>query len=180
MLGELPNKPLLPPLAAERQGVRRLIERSPMELHVRDVHEAEEALESLNRFHDGFVKRLVLESGDSFDADGSQHCTGKLSVVILFAHYNFAEGRRPSTQAVEATFSGVKDVELSLGGRDVEWNVYDFSVRAETRTSDSGGPEPCLAAHLVTPCLSPAGEWSTRHCRLFTFKAALFREVHVA
>ena len=151
-----------------------------MELHVRDVREAEEALESLNRFHDAFVKRLLLESGDSFDADGSQRCTGELSVVIHFAHCNFAEERNPPTQAVEATFFGVKDVELSLGGRNVEWNVYDFSVQAETRTSDAGGPESCLAAHLVTPSLSPAGEWTTRHCRLFTFKEAIFRDVDVA
>ncbi|MCK6460158.1 MAG: hypothetical protein L6Q95_09725 [Planctomycetes bacterium] len=151
-----------------------------MELHVRDVQQAEEALESLNRLHDGFIKRLLLESGDSFDVAGSQHCTGDLSVVILFAHYNFAGERRPSTQAVEATFVGVKDLELSLGGRNVEWNVYDFSVREETRTSDLGEREPCLAAYLVAPRLSPAGEWSTRQCRLFTFREAVFRDVHVA
>ncbi len=151
-----------------------------MELHIRDAQEAEEALQSLNRLHDAFIKRLLLESGDSFDAEGSQRCTGELSVVILFAHYNFAGERRPSTQAVEATFFGVKDVNLSLGGRDVEWNVQDFSVRAESRTSDSRAPEPCLAAHLVVPRLSPADEWSTRQCRLFTFKEAVFRDVHVA
>ena len=151
-----------------------------MEIHVRDVHEAEEALGSLNRLHDGFIKRLLLESGDSFDAEGSQRCTGELSVVVLFAHYNFAGERRRFTQAVEATFFGVKDVDLSLGGRDVEWNVHDFCVRAETRTSDSGGPEPCLAAHLVMPRLSPTGEWSTRQCRLFTFKEAVFRDVPLA
>jgi hypothetical protein len=151
-----------------------------MELHVRDVQEAEKALESLNRLHDGFIKRLVLESGDSFDAQGAQDCTGDLSVVILFAHYNFAGERRPSTQAVEAAFAGVKDLELSLGGRDAEWNVHDFSVREEMRTSDLGGREPCLAAYLTAPRLSPAGEWSTRQCRLFTFKKAVFRDVHVA
>lgn len=149
-----------------------------MKLHVRDAGEAENALESLNRLHDGFIKRLRLESGDSFDAEGSQRCTGDLSVVILFAHYNFAGERRPSTQAVEAAFAGVKDVELSLGGRDVEWSVHDFFVREEIRTSDLGERESCLAAYLVVPCLSPAGEWSTRQCRLFTFREAVFRDVH--
>lgn len=150
-----------------------------MVLHVRDVQEAERALESINRLHDGFIKRLVLESGDSFDAQGSQHCTGDLSVVIVFAHYNFAGKHRATTQAVEATFTGVKDLELSLGGRDAEWNVHDFSVKEEIRTSDLGEREACLAAYLEAPRLSPAGEWSTRQCRLFTFKTAVFRDVHV-
>lgn len=151
-----------------------------MELHVRDVQQAEEALESLNRLLDGFIKHLLLESDDSFDAEGSQHCTGTLRVVILFAHYNFAGERRPSTQAVEAAFAGVKDLDLCLGGRDVEWNVYDLSVREEIRTSDLGERERCLAAYLEAPRLSPAGEWSTKQCRLFTFKEAIFRDVHVA
>lgn len=151
-----------------------------MELHVRDVQQAEEALESLNRLHDAFIKRLLLESGDRFDAQGSQHCTGDLSVVILFAHYNFAGERRPSTQAVQATFTGVKDLALSLGGRDVEWNVHDFSVREEMRATDRGESEHCLAAYLAAPRLSSAGEWSTHECRLFTFKEAVFRDVHVA
>lgn len=151
-----------------------------MKRQVRDVREAEEALESLNRFHDGFIKRLRLESGDSFDEEGSQHHTGDLSVVILFAHYNFAGERRASTQGVEAAFDGVKDLNLCLGGRDVEWSLHDFFVREEIRTSDFGEREACLAAYLVTPCLSPVGEWSTRQCRLFSFREAVFRDIRVA
>jgi len=150
------------------------------ERHVRSVREAEEVLASLNHFHDAFIKRLLLESGDSFDAAGSQLCTGELSVAILFAHYNFAAERRPPTQAVEATFAGVKDLDLSLGGRDAEWNVLDLSVRAESRTSDVGESEPCLAAYLTAPRLTPAGEWSSQQSRLFTFKEAAFRDVVIA
>ena len=46
---------------------------------VSSVEEAAKVLEYYNGFHDGFMKRIVIDSRDEIHADLSQSCTGVTS-----------------------------------------------------------------------------------------------------
>ena len=152
-----------------------------MEIRIATVEEAERALDYLNRFHDGFMQRLVLVSHDAFDVEGAQSCSSRWDVAIDFAHSNYATAAgplQPSTRIIEARFTDVQDVRLDLGADFVGGTILNAHVLAQTRRSPARpAPEPCLALRLLRSRYHEAERrWEPVETELFTFATAVWRE----
>jgi hypothetical protein len=138
-------------------------------------------LDYFNGFHDGFMKRIVLESQDRINEDLSQSCSGMFNVEIDFAHYNYARGGEPfhpHSQIVRAQFRNVQDIVAEftagfLGNTIIGLSIISLSRRraSETRT------EPCLALRLARHFyLEDERRYELRESQLFTFAEATFVE----
>ena len=81
------------------------------------------ALDYFNGFHDGFMKRIVIESQDRIDEDLGQTYTGLFDVEIDFAHYNYPDGAapfHPYNQIVRAAF----------GTYRTSWRIFRWRIWA--------------------------------------------------
>jgi hypothetical protein len=145
------------------------------------IAEARAAVEYFNAFHDGFIRQLQVLSHDRFTARGEHHCSGRLDLVVRFAHYNydFEHGLRAHTQEVEAEFHGVRDLSAQFSGRETEWSVKWLEITAATRakTYPPSEQEPCLRAVLVQPRLRDWKEWLEHEDLAFTFTGGSIREL---
>jgi hypothetical protein len=66
---------------------------------LKTAEEAAAILEYFNGFHDGFIKRLTLNSFDYFESRGVQACSGRLDLELVIAHYNYRNGNLPRTRS---------------------------------------------------------------------------------
>lgn len=143
--------------------------------------EAEAAVEHFNAFHDGFLRRLSIVSFDRFEDRDTQHTSGRLDLVIRFAHWNYdlAHGARPHGQEVEGRFHRVRDLEIRFGGRETDWSVKRLVVSEalRPRTHPSEPPEPCLRTMLIQPRLRDWREWVESEDLVFTFTGGSIREL---
>ena len=80
---------------------------------VSSVEEAARALEYYNGFHDGFMKRIVIDSRDEIHADLGQSCTGVFDVEIDFAHYNYRKGAEPFLRTTRSFVPGSETSRIS-------------------------------------------------------------------
>lgn len=150
---------------------------------IRQVTTIQEALESLdyfNGFHDGFIKRLTVSSGDEFVSRGEQRCAGELRLEILFAHYNYQRDTRPHDQMIEARFEGVKDLSISFSGVSYEWAINNLTIEESRRTREDGKEESCLRAVLSQSRLKGGREWALHEDLSFTFRSCAFLEIEAA
>lgn len=140
------------------------------------LNEALALLDYFNGFHDGFIKRLSVLSRDGFETRGEQRCAGELGLEIVFAHYNYEDGKRPHNQLVEACFEGAKRLAVEFSGNSYEWAVDTLTVTEAERRREGGGVEACLRAVLTQRRLNESREW-VRHADVtFTFRECSFRE----
>ena len=142
---------------------------------------AAKALDYFNGFHDGFMKRIVLESRDRISEDLSQSCTGMFDVEIDFAHYNYSEGAEPfhpHNQIVRAEFRNVQDIltdfrEGFLGNTIINLSI----VSANRRRAGQCSTEGCLGLRLARHYyLEDQRRYELRESQLFTFTEATFVE----
>ena len=89
--------------------------------------EAKTASDHFSGFHDGFIKQLVLDSGDIFEARGVHQLTGWLDLKLTIAHYNYQQDTRPFDQLIQANFYQVKNLVLNFSGRPVLLEGYGTS-----------------------------------------------------
>jgi hypothetical protein len=133
---------------------------------------AASALDYFNGFHDGFMKRIVVESRDRIDEDQSQSCTGLFDVHIDFAHYNYADGAEPfhpHNQIVRAEFRDVQDILFDFQSGYLGNTIIGFSIVAASR----GRLELRLSRHCY---LEGERRHELREMRLITFREAVFAE----
>jgi hypothetical protein len=143
--------------------------------------EAAKILDYFNGFHDGFIKRIVIESKDRINEDLSQTCTGVFEVEIDLAHYNYAAGHdpfHPYNQIVRAKFRNVQDIFCDFRQEFLGNTILSLSIVAVDRVK--GGEtntEGCLSLRLARHFyLANERRYELRECQLFTFRDAVFVE----
>ena len=144
---------------------------------VRNLQEAQNALEYFNYFHDAFIKKLSITSADRFEKRGVQATSGVFQVEILFSHYNFQLGEPPPEQIVRATFQWVKDFQVSIRGVSYEWSVNRVEFSETDRTLEDNRVESCLALILWQPRLNNQREWEHEEVVRFTFGSGEVTEI---
>jgi hypothetical protein len=150
-------------------------------LEFSSIEEAAAVLDHFNGFHDGFIRRLVVESKDKVNEDLSQTCSGVFAVEMDLAHYNYPVGVdpfHPYNQIVRATFRNVQDVFCDFREGFLGNTILGLSVVREERSK--GGEttvECCLGLRLARHYyLKEERRYEVRECRLFTFTDAVMIE----
>jgi hypothetical protein len=143
--------------------------------------EASGMLDYFNGFHDGFIKRMVIESKDRITEDLSQTCTGVFELEIDLAHYNYAAGAdpfHPYNQIVRARFRNVQDIVCDFRQGFLGNTILGLSVVPVNRPK--GGEtntESCLCLRLARHFyLADERHYELRESELFTFTDAVFVE----
>jgi hypothetical protein len=139
---------------------------------VSSEEDAARALDYFNGFHDGFMKRIVVESRDRIEEDLSQSCTGLFDVHIDFAHYNYAGGAEPfhpHNQIVRAQFRDVQDILFDFQSGFLGNTIIGFSIVAASRDR----LELRLSRHYY---LEEQRRHELMEMRLLTFSEAVFEE----
>lgn len=143
---------------------------------------ASDLIERFNAFHDGFIKRLSLESRDRFSKVGPElhaighEVTGAFDAVVEFAHYNYGETLEPPQRVVRGRFEGVRDFRLDLRGWGAsDWPIQYVAIEPARRDAGEGGDEPCFRLSVTWSHLN-GNEWTHRTAELFTFRRARFDE----
>ena len=139
------------------------------------------ALDYFNGFHDGFMKRIVIESQDRMEEDRGQTCTGLFDVEIDFAHYNYADGAapfHPYNQIVRADFRNVQDILADFHVGYTGNTVISLSIaNASRRRAGEVVPEACLAVRLGRHYyVENERRYEFRESQLFTLTDAVFEE----
>ncbi|MBZ5590707.1 MAG: hypothetical protein LAP39_00610 [Acidobacteriia bacterium] len=145
------------------------------------VAEANKILDYFNGFHDGFIRRMVIESRDRINEDLSQTCTGVFEVEIDLAHYNYpagAEGFHPYSQIVRARFRNVQDILCDFREGFLGNTILSLSVVSANRLrGGETATEPCLCLRLARHFyLAEERRYELRETQLFTFTDAVFVE----
>lgn len=99
-----------------------------MRFLIADALQAHEAIEYFNAFHDGFISEINLRSHDVMEPDKSHLNTGLFDVEMVFAHYNYDEGRPPYNQRVHARFHDVVDISLDFRGITFDWAINTVAL----------------------------------------------------
>jgi hypothetical protein len=142
---------------------------------------AARTLDYFNGFHDGFMKRIVLESQDRINEDLSQTCTGMFDVEIDFAHYNYAKGAEPfhpHNQMVSAEFRNVQDILAEFRDGFLGNTIISLSITSvNRRRAGQLATEHCLGLSLARHYyLEDQRRYELRESQLFTFTDATFFE----
>ena len=139
-----------------------------MRIVVANAEQARAAVERFHAFHDGFVRRLTLDSHDVFEDRHTHTTTGLLDLTVLFARSNHDEGRPPSGQETEARFREVRDLRVRFTGEATDGPIQELRL-------DAGGAR--LRARMAQSRLVAGARWERAETRSFTFAAAEIREV---
>lgn len=139
-------------------------------------------VDHFNGFHDGFIHKLILRSGDTFQQEGTEvtdivhKLSGHFDVRLDIAHYNYGQGTQPHNRIVRCFFKHVQDFCLDLRARkSYEWPIKNVEMIAETRTSEAGEAESCFLLSIVWSKLV-AQSWEVSTSKLLTFQEAEFEE----
>jgi hypothetical protein len=141
---------------------------------LRTPEDAAAILEYFNGFHDGFIKRLTLNSYDYFERRGVQACSGRLDLELVIAHYNYRDGEPPADQLVHARFAHVRQLRADMPGKAAEWTIMNVHFELGVRRSDLA-EEPCFYARLLQNRLDE-GRWVHHQALGFSFQEAEFHE----
>ena len=83
--------------------------------------EAVKILDYFNGFHDGFIKKITLESNDYFSQDDmddimsrSQSVTEDIVLKLDIAHYNYGAGGPPVNRGVCLLFKDFYDLNCQI------------------------------------------------------------------
>ena len=161
--------------------------RQPASFAVSSLAEATRALEYFNGFHDGFMRRIVIDSQDKMHEDFSQDATGIFDVTIDFAHYNYAFKETstpneppfaPYNQIIRAEFRNVQDLFCDFSSAFLGNSIIGLRIHpANRRQGGSTATESCLALHLARHYyLEAHRRFELRESQFFTFSEATFSE----
>jgi hypothetical protein len=148
---------------------------------VNSEESAGKALDYFNGFHDGFIRRIVLESRDRIQEDFSQSCSGVFDLKMDLSHYNYRRGAEPFhafSQIVRAEFRNVQGILLDLGEGFLGNTILSLTITAGSRRrGGESSREPCLSLHLARHYyLEQERRHELREAALFTFTDATFSE----
>ena len=146
-------------------------------IKVTQFDQAKASLDYFNGFHDGFIKRLSLISGDQFEAWGVQSSSERLTLEITIAHYNYQQGTKSPDQLITASFYEVMNLSMAFSGLSYEWSINHVSISEARRTLEDGRVEACLEAVLTQSRLNNERQWELYDSLKFTFSRAEFEEL---
>ena len=143
---------------------------------ISSLSDAMTALDYFNGFHDGFIKQLVLDSQDKFEARGVHQLSGWLDLELTIAHYNYQRDTRPHDQLIQAKFIQVKDLAVKFSGRPLEWPIITFAIGEAARMNEMNQQVKCFQAVLSFSHLQDDQTWVLEDDLKFTFSSAEFIE----
>lgn len=102
---------------------------------------AAEFLDYFNGFHDGFVKRITLESNDYFSQDDmedimsrSQSVTEEIVLKLDIAHYNYGAVEQPVNRGVCLLFKDFYDLNCEIDqSSKTDWGIYEIKINSISR-----------------------------------------------
>lgn len=98
-------------------------------------------LEHFNGFHDGFIKRIILESNDFFSQEDkddimsrSQTVTEEIVLKVDIAHYNYGAGGPPVNRGVILLFKDFYDLNCQVDrSQQTDWGIYEIKINSISR-----------------------------------------------
>ena len=119
---------------------------------LKTAEEAAAILEYFNGFHDGFIKRLTLNSYDYFERWGVQACSGRLDLEVVIAHYNYRDGEPAGgPKLVHARFTHVRNLQADMPGKAAEWTIMNVHFEPWRSYFGSGRRTVLLRAVATEP-----------------------------
>ena len=144
---------------------------------------ASEFLNYFNSFHDGFIKRFSLESGDFFSEgekgdhlSRSQAVTSEFRLRIDIAHYNYGAGEAPFNRGVCLLFDEFQDFTFGFYSTDQQdWIINEIAFNRISRPLDS---DPVYSMKQFEfqwnkPVYDKIQGWTEEKISLFSFSKAL-------
>ena len=148
--------------------------------------DAAQILHYFHDFHDGFIKRISLESLDYFHEktkgdvmSRSMTLTGEFQLKIDIAHYNYGAGEIPFNRGVCLLFDEFYDLDLKqMLGPEKDWMINEISFDRISRPldTDAAYSEQLFQFCWKKPVYSHQEGWSENTLNLFTFSKALIWE----
>ena len=170
------------------EELKPVASQKPKACKVSNVRDAQQMLERLNYFHDGFIRRVELFSRDRFEQNGpaftdrAHVCTGMFEVTLDVAHYNYGPGDQPHNRLIQCRFEDVQSFLLDLRAHQLhDWPItrIDISEVGRPRTGVPGEREKALEVRLLRPRLVDGSRWESQEQTLFSFARAMFEEAMI-
>jgi hypothetical protein len=150
--------------------------------YLKTTEDSAKILDRFNGFHDGFIHKLILRSGDAFQPEGPRgtdivhQLTGRFDARIDIAHYNYGRGSQPHDRIVRCFFKNVQDFCLDLRSKkSFEWAIKNVEMPVSSRVLESGERETCFSLNIVWSKLVNQS-WEVYTHQLLTFQEAEFEE----
>ena len=144
--------------------------------------QAAEVLHYFNGFHDGFIKRIMLESNDCFTQDNEKDIMSRGQIVsnevmlkVDIAHYNYGAGEPPVNRHVCLLFKDFYDINFNVkNSAQTDWTIKAIKMNGISRPLDT---DPNYSMKLIDfilerPVYDPAIGWSYVQESLFKFTNA--------
>ena len=147
---------------------------------------AAEILEYFNAFHDGFIKRIIIESQDLFSErlkgdfmSRSQTVTGEFNLKIDIAHYNYGAGETPANRGVCLLFDDFSDFLLELKpGLNEDWIINEILFNRISRPLDTDAAYNTKQFQFLwkKPVYDEKNGWTEKELSLFSFAKGIIWE----
>lgn len=134
-------------------------------------------------FHDGFIKRIRLESNDYF-SDKEQEDTINRTLTITeeivlkvdIAHYNYGRGDHPVNRGICMLFIDFYDLNFKVEkSQKTDWSIYEIKINGISRPLDT---DPKYSVKLLDfrwkkPVYNQETGWSNIENSLLKFSEAV-------
>lgn len=112
---------------------------------INSEEQTEEFLDYFNGFHDGFIKRIILESNDYFSQENehdimsrNQTVSNEVILKIDIAHYNYGTGEPPVNRHVCVLFRDFYDVNIGVKiSTQTDWTINEIKINRISRPLDT-------------------------------------------
>jgi len=102
-------------------------------------------LTHFNGFHDGFMKRIILESSDCFTQEDeknimsrSQTVSNEVMLKLDIAHYNYGAGSEPANRGICILFKDFYDLNCQVErSQHTDWSIYEVKINSISRPLDT-------------------------------------------
>lgn len=134
-------------------------------------------------FHDGFIKRITLESNDYFSQENkvdimsrSQTVTEEIMLKLDIAHYNYGSLDVPVNRGICVLFKEFYDVNLVIKrSQKTDWGIHEIKINSISRPLDT---DPNFSIKLfdfrwVKPVYDQETGWHYIENSLFKFSEAV-------
>ena len=96
-------------------------------------------------FHDGFIKRISLESNDYFSQENendimsrSQIVTEEIMLKVDIAHYNYGVGSEPVNRGICLLFKEFYDFNFLIErSQKTDWGINEVKINSISRPLDT-------------------------------------------
>lgn len=136
-----------------------------------------------NAFHDGFIKRIYLESKDYFEEEKKENILNKVKVItgeidlrIDIAHYNYGAGEPPFNRVICVKFEEFEDLVIDISQpKQFEWDIIElkFNQISIPLKTDASYSKKVFEFWMENPVYDREKGWYHIQQSLFTFSKAI-------